>query len=77
MAPLQYANDLWMETLCCPRVYDEYVLKGTVVEGLRLPVIHKTKRALIIEKQQACHIRQIGMQSHIVGKAKGRKLQSG
>lgn len=28
-SPLQYANDLWMETWRCTQVYDKYVLKKT------------------------------------------------
>lgn len=29
MSRLQYADALWMETLHCPQVYDEYILNGT------------------------------------------------
>lgn len=38
---MQYIYALWTKTFRCPRVYDEYVLKKTFVEGLLFLIKHR------------------------------------
>lgn len=38
--PLQFHDAIWMKTLRVPHVYDEYMLKQTVIERLPTLIIH-------------------------------------
>lgn len=34
MLLISYPDVLWIKALCYPQVYDEYLLNGTIMEGL-------------------------------------------
>lgn len=38
MSPLQYADTFLMKTLCCPQVFDEYILKETFTECAKFSI---------------------------------------
>lgn len=40
ISSLQYVSDLWMETLRCPQVYDEWILRAPFVEGSPYSIWH-------------------------------------
>lgn len=43
MSPLQYAEALWMSTLWCAQVYDDYFLEETFVGGLPSSTRHSMR----------------------------------
>lgn len=42
-SPLQFANELWIRTVRCPHLYDEYVLKWIFAEGLLHSIRHNAR----------------------------------
>lgn len=52
---MEYAEAQWNTSLRCDRVYDEYVLRGILIEGLSKTIWHSTRSYLGSERNATVH----------------------